>query len=81
VDLVVVPLVKLQVLVYRLIEVPLEMRQATLVVEAVVLVLLGMAETVVLELLSLSQPKMVLAEHKVLLTPVVEHLPPNLMLL
>ena len=67
--------------VHRLVEPPLEMGQATPVGVVVELVLMGMAGTVVLGLLSLSQPKMVSVEHKVLLTPVVEHLQPNLMLL
>jgi len=80
-DLVVVPLVKLQVLVHRLLEVPLEMRQATLVVGVVEQAHLDMVETVVLELLSLSQPKTVLVEHRLFITLVVEHLQPNLMLL
>jgi hypothetical protein len=80
-DLVVVPLVKLQVLVQRLLEAPLEMRQATLVVGVVEQAHLDMAGTVVLGLLSLSQPKTVSVEHKQLLTPVVEHLQPNLVLL
>ena len=62
-------------------EVALQVPPELGVVVEVAVVILDLVNLEVLGLLSLSQPKMVLAEHNQLLSPVVEHLQPNLMLL